>query len=82
MHAFSDPSTLSALWTRTRAMFERARAAIGEPAAIAMRTALTRETTRDIAGWLARLESIVRKLLLALALIAEGLLARSSGIGA
>lgn len=48
-------------------MFARARAAIGEPQAIAARTALTRETKRDIAGWLARLESIVRKLLLALA---------------
>lgn len=67
MSAFIDPSTLSALWTRTRAMFARALAAIGEPQAIAARTALTRETRRDIAGWLARLESIVRKLLLALA---------------
>ena len=67
MQTFPDPSVLAALWTRARAMFERARAAIGEPQAIAARAALTREAGRDIAGWLARLESIVRKLLLAIA---------------
>ncbi len=48
-------------------MFARARAVIGEPVAIAAHATLTRETKRDIAGWLARLESIVRKLLLAVA---------------
>jgi len=67
MYAVADPSPLTALWMRVRAMFARARAAIGAPAAIAARTALTPEAGRDIAGWLARLESIVRKLLLAVA---------------
>lgn len=67
MHLTADPSILAPLWLRARAMFARARAAIGEPATIAARTALARDTRRDIAGWLARLESIVRKLLLAIA---------------
>lgn len=66
MNAISDPATHAALWKRARAMRVRAVAAIGEPASIAQRTGLTQETRRDIAGWLARLESIVRKLLLAL----------------
>ncbi|MGD9981114.1 MAG: hypothetical protein AB7H66_01775 [Hyphomonadaceae bacterium] len=67
MNALSDPATHAALWKRARSMRVRAVAAIGEPADIAARRALAPETRRDIAGWLARLESIVRKLLLALA---------------
>lgn len=67
MHIISDPSAQAALWTRARSMFARAIEAIGEPSTIAAKAALTRQTKYDIAGWLGRLESIVRKLLLALA---------------
>jgi hypothetical protein len=48
-------------------MCVRAVEAIGEPASLAVRSGLSRATKHGIAGWLARLESIVRKLLFALA---------------
>ncbi|MGQ0532965.1 MAG: hypothetical protein ACT4OF_09800 [Caulobacteraceae bacterium] len=50
-------------WERTRASFARAVAAIGAPAVIAAITALTPALRRDIVGWIASLEHIVRKLL-------------------
>jgi hypothetical protein len=53
------------LWARTRAMFARACAAIGEPAAIAANAALNKGLRRRIIAWLAPLEHIVRKLLIA-----------------
>jgi hypothetical protein len=67
MQIIADPATQDALWKRACALSERAIAAIGEPVAIAARTNLSRKTRHEIAGWLALLESIVRKLLLALA---------------
>lgn len=53
------PSSLASLWRRAEDMFARAIAAIGAPAALAARPAITAE----ISGWIARLEHIVRKLL-------------------
>ncbi|MGD9980307.1 MAG: hypothetical protein AB7H66_00100 [Hyphomonadaceae bacterium] len=67
MFALTDPAAHAALWKRAISMQARACAAIGGPAALAQRGALSSETRYDIAGWIARLESIVRKLLLALA---------------
>jgi hypothetical protein len=67
MNSTADPATQVALWKRARAMCARAIEAIGEPQALAVRGSLTRAVKHDIAGWLARLESIVRKLLLGLA---------------
>ncbi len=64
MQSVTDP-TLTALWERTRAMFARAIATVGSTAAIAAITLLSRTTRRDIVHWLAPLEHIVRKLLLA-----------------
>jgi hypothetical protein len=62
MHPAPD---LTPLWTRTRAMFARALAATGGPVTIAAITGLTRSLQREVAAWIARLETIVRKLLLA-----------------
>jgi hypothetical protein len=73
-----DPATQAALWKRARAMFARATNEIGEPSAIAAKAALSSRTRFIIAGWLARLESVVRKLLLALA---AGLLQDNSQAG-
>ncbi|MGD9981485.1 MAG: hypothetical protein AB7H66_07815 [Hyphomonadaceae bacterium] len=67
MQTHPDPATLAALWKRARAMFARAIDTIGAPAAVAARTALSRDDKYGIAGWIARLESIVRKLLFAIA---------------
>jgi hypothetical protein len=53
------------IWTRARAMFARAAAAIGAPAAIALLTSLPPDLRRQIIAWLAPLEHVVRKLLLA-----------------
>jgi hypothetical protein len=53
------------LWTRARAMFARAAAALGGPAAIAAVAVLSGAVRRTIVGWIAPLECIVRKLLLA-----------------
>jgi hypothetical protein len=68
MNANAEPSpTLTAppLWERARAMFGRALAAIGDPAAIAAIALLTHALRRDIIRRLAPLEHVVRKLLLA-----------------
>ncbi|MGQ0534209.1 MAG: hypothetical protein ACT4OF_16190 [Caulobacteraceae bacterium] len=65
MQAIAEPLTALPLWERTRASFARAVAAIGAPAAIAAIALLTRTLRRDIVGWVALLENIVRKLLLA-----------------
>lgn len=67
MQAIAEPTSLTTLplWERTRAMFARAVAAIGAPAAIAAIALITRALRRDIVGWLCPLESIARKLLLA-----------------
>jgi len=59
----ASPLKQSALWTRARASFARAVGAIGAPAAIAALT-LTPKLRRTIAGWLLRLEHVVRRLLL------------------
>ncbi len=59
-----NPATAS-LWERTRAMFARAVAAVGAPAAIAALTLLPHSARAEIMRWLFLLESIVRKLLLA-----------------
>ncbi len=61
----TDPSTIAALWSRARAMFARAAAIIGSAPTLAAVTALTRARRREIAGWLALAESIVRKLIFA-----------------
>jgi hypothetical protein len=60
----TDPPNLADLWRRTRDMFARAVAAIGAPEAIARRMPLAPSLRRGIAGWIALLESIGRKLLL------------------
>lgn len=57
--------TANPLWTRARAMFARALAVLGAISAIAARRTLTPEVRRQIVAWLAPLEHIVRKLLLA-----------------
>lgn len=67
MHDIADPAQHGKLWLRARSMCARAIHAIGEPATLAGRGPLTHETRYDIAAWLARLESVVRKLLLAAA---------------
>jgi len=53
------------LWTRARAMYARAVAAIGDAAAIARLVSLSRTLRREIAGRLCLLECIVRRLLIA-----------------
>jgi hypothetical protein len=65
MNAIAAPATTDPLWTRVRAMFARAVAVIGQPAAIAALTLLSERLRREIVSWLAPLEHIVRKLLLA-----------------
>jgi hypothetical protein len=64
MTSIAEPNT-EPLWTRARAMFARAVAAVGDAAAIAVMTSLPRVLRRQIVGWLCPLEHIVRKLLLA-----------------
>lgn len=65
MPAIAAPFTTEPLWTRARAMFARAVAAVGDAQAIARIAALTRTLRREIGRWLSPLEHIVRKLLLA-----------------
>jgi hypothetical protein len=60
----TDP-ILTPLWRRARAMFARAVAAMGRAADIAVLAHLPRDLRRRIVAWLAPLEHIVRKLLLA-----------------
>jgi hypothetical protein len=57
--------TQDPLWTRARAMFTRAVAAVGAPAAIAAIATLSKLLRRDIVAWLYPLECIVRRLLIA-----------------
>jgi hypothetical protein len=59
------PLSQPALWTRARASFARAVDAIGAPAAIAAITLLTHAMRRTIAGYVLRLEHVVRRVLLA-----------------
>jgi hypothetical protein len=61
----SIPFTAEPLWTRARAMFTRAVAAIGDASSIAVLKALPRMLRRQIVAWLYPLESIVRRLLIA-----------------
>lgn len=56
---------LPALWRRLRAMFDRAAIVIGAPQTLARLTTLTRQRRHEIAGWIARLECIARKLIFA-----------------
>jgi hypothetical protein len=60
-----EPLIAEPLWIRARAMFARAVAAIGAPAAIAAITLIGKTLRRDIVAWLCPLEHVVRKLLLA-----------------
>jgi hypothetical protein len=60
-----DPSSIAELWRRARAMFERAAAIIGRADTLATLTALSPERRREIVGWLALVETIVRKLIFA-----------------
>jgi hypothetical protein len=60
-----DPSSIAELWRRARAMFARASAVIGAAEALAALCTLTRVRRREIAGWLALVEGVVRKLILA-----------------
>jgi hypothetical protein len=64
MTAIAEPNT-EPFWARARAMFARAVAAIGAPAAIALLTSLPADLRRQIIAWLCPLEHVVRKLLLA-----------------
>ena len=64
MTSIAEPNT-DPLWTRARAMFARAVAAVGDAASIAVMISLPRVLRRQIVGWLCPLEHIVRKLLLA-----------------
>jgi hypothetical protein len=59
----AEPNT-EPLWTRARAMYARAVAAIGDAASIAMLQMLPRSLRRRIIAWLCPLEHVVRKLLL------------------
>lgn len=65
MTDISPPPDTEAIWTRVRASFVRAVAAVGGAAAIAAITLMTRKLRRDIIAWLIPLEHVVRKLLLA-----------------
>ena len=65
MTDIAAPINTEPLWTRARASFARAVAAIGDAAAIAMLTALPKKLRRQIIAWLCPLEHVVRKLLLA-----------------
>jgi hypothetical protein len=65
MTAIAEPLTQDPLWSRARAMFTRAVAALGAPAAIAAIALLSKRLRREIVAWLYPLESIVRRLLIA-----------------
>lgn len=67
MQDLANPAFHAELWKRAQTMCARAIAAIGEPAALSVRGNLPRQARHEIAGWLALLESIVRKLLFAAA---------------
>jgi hypothetical protein len=74
----AEPNT-EPLWARARAMFARAVAAIGAPAAIALLTSLPADLRRQIIAWLCPLEHVVRKLLLAEAAEIQGAQRPSAG---
>lgn len=63
----ADPADHASLWKRARAMLARACEEIGEPAALAALASLSNARRRRIAGMIALLECIVRKLLFAFA---------------
>ena len=60
-----DIETANPIWIRARAMFARAVAMLGDAAALASIPLLSRALRRDILAWIAPLEHVVRKLLLA-----------------
>lgn len=62
MSASAVPDT-APLWKRVHAMFARALAVLGGPAAVAAIAGLTPKLRRSVAGWIAPLEHMVRKLL-------------------
>jgi hypothetical protein len=57
--------TLAQLWLRLRAMFARAVDELGPPSSIAAMPILPRGLRRELIGWIALMETILRKLLLA-----------------
>ncbi|HYD89121.1 MAG TPA: hypothetical protein VEA80_16710 [Vitreimonas sp.] len=65
MNVIADPTNLAPLWARVRAIFARAAGALGGAATIAAHTTLARRRRREIVGWIALLEHLVRKLLFA-----------------
>jgi hypothetical protein len=67
MNAIAEAAALTEapLWERTRAVFARALAAVGAPAAIAAITVLSQAARESVVHWLLLLETIVRRLLLA-----------------
>ena len=65
MHSIDPPPDLTPLWTRVRTVFARAADALGGAASIAAHTALAPKLRREIVGWIALLEHLVRKLLFA-----------------
>jgi hypothetical protein len=65
MQPIVEPPTLPQLWRRLRAMFGRAVDELGPPSSIAAMPILPRALGRELAGWLALMETILRKLLLA-----------------
>ena len=65
MTSIAEPSNTEPLWTRARAMFVRAVAAIGDASSIALLQALPRVLRHQIVAWLYPLECIVRRLLIA-----------------
>ena len=65
MQVIDATTNLTPLWQRLRASFARAAAATGGAARIAAHTALAHALRREIHGWVALLEHLVRKLLFA-----------------
>lgn len=61
----AEQPTTEPLWTRARASFARAVAAIGHPAAIAAIAFIGKALRREMIAWLYPLECVVRRLLLA-----------------
>jgi hypothetical protein len=65
MQAIDDTTPLAPLWDRLRASFARAAVITGGAARIAAHVSLTARLRREIHGWIALLEHLVRKLLFA-----------------